>query len=217
MESINEGNNNSKCFFMCAIQEECDLKLIRQLVNDKNLSRIYGFILYTDKDLYVCKMLSDKLYWEELDKKSGSRWPIFTVRQLEKGYDEYIGASPNGAGFMLRKWHEPPMNMDVLENFDIDSTEDLPLFVAFIWDNSGTVQSVSVNINGRSDSEVYNKVEEVVSAIARAEEAVLPQYRQNEELFRNVKSELDAINFRYTAKAVFKKAMKFIPLFKLLM
>lgn len=200
---------------MCAIQEECDLQLIKQLVDDKNLSRIYGFILYTDKDLYVRKMLADKLYWEELDKKSGARWPIFTVRQLEKGHDEQIGAAPNGTSFMVKRWIEPPTNMDVLQNFDIKSTEDLPLFVAFIWDKNDIVQSVSVSINGRSDSEVYNKVEEVVSAIARAENAVLPQYRQNEELFRNVKTELDALNFRYRANAIFKMAKKFIPLFKL--
>lgn len=206
---------NAKCFFMCAIQEECDLQLIKQLVDDKNLSRIYGFILYTDKDLYVRKMLADKLYWEELDKKSGARWPIFTVRQLEKGHDEQIGAAPNGTSFMVKRWIEPPTNMDVLQNFDIKSTEDLPLFVAFIWDKNDIVQSVSVSINGRSDSEVYNKVEEVVSAIARAENAVLPQYRQNEELFRNVKTELDALNFRYRANAIFKMAKKFIPLFKL--
>ena len=206
---------NAKCFFMCAIQEECDLQLIKQLVDDKNLSRIYGFILYTDKDLYVRKMLADKLYWEELDKKSGARWPIFTVRQLEKGHDEQIGAAPNGTSFMVKRWIEPPINMDVLHNFDIKSTEDLPLFVAFIWDKNDIVQSVSVSINGRSDSEVYNKVEEVVSAIARAENAVLPQYRQNEELFRNVKIELDALNFRYKANAIFKMAKKFIPLFKL--
>lgn len=191
------------------------MQLIKQLVDDKNLSRIYGFILYTDKDLYVRKMLADKLYWEELDKKSGARWPIFTVRQLEKGHDEQIGAAPNGTSFMVKRWIEPPTNMDVLQNFDIKSTEDLPLFVAFIWDKNDIVQSVSVSINGRSDSEVYNKVEEVVSAIARAENAVLPQYRQNEELFRNVKTELDALNFRYRANAIFKMAKKFIPLFKL--
>ena len=201
---------------MCAIQEECDLQLIKQLVDDDNLSRIYGFILYTDKDLYVRKMLADKLYWEELDKKSGARWPIFTVRQLERGHDEQIGAAPNGTSFMVKRWFEPPTNMDVLQNFDIKSTEDLPLFVAFIWDKKDIVQSVSVSINGRSDSEVYNKVEEVVTAIARAENAVLPQYRHNEELFRNVKTELDALNFRYKANAFFKMAKKFIPLFKLL-
>lgn len=207
---------NAKCFFMCAIQEECDLQLIKQLVDDKNLSRIYGFILYTDKDLYVRKMLADKLYWEELDKKSGARWPIFTVRQLEKGHEEIMPTGSVGTSFMLKKWFEPATNMDVLETFEIKSTEDLPAFVAFIWDNNDVIQSISVNINGRSDSEVYNKVEEVVTAIARAENAVLPQYRQNEELFRNVKAELEALNFRYTAKSIIKMAQKFMPLFRMI-
>lgn len=207
--------SNSKCFFMCAIQEECDLKLIKKLVDDKNLSRIYGFILYTDKDIMVKKVLSDKLYWEALDKKSGARWPIFTVRQLVKGYDEFMPSSPNGTNFMMKKWYEPPVNMDVLKTFEIESTEELPCFVAFIWDDNDVVQSISVNINGRTDSDVYLKLDEVVSAIARAEAAVLPEYKQNVELFRNVKSELNGLNFKYKIKSVYKTASKFIPLFKL--
>ena len=200
---------------MCAIQEECDLKLIRDLVDDKNLSRIYGFILYTDKDLMVKKVLSDKLYWEELDRKSGKRWPIFTVRQLVKGHNEFMPSNPNSTSFMVMKWQEPAINMDVLSTFEIESTEELPCFVAFIWDNDNVVQSISVNITGRTDSDVYLKLEEVVSAIARAEAAVLPEYKQNVELFRNVKSELEGLNFKYKAKSFYKTASKFIPLFKL--
>lgn len=207
--------NNAKCFFMCAIQEECDLQLIKQLVDDKNLSRIYGFILYTDKDLYVRKMLADKLYWEELDKKSGARWPIFTVRQLIKGHDELIPTGSEYTSFMLKKWNEPATNMDVLNAFEIKSTEDLPVFVAFIWDDNEEIQSISVNIDGNSDSAVYNKVDEVVSAIARVENAVLPQYRQNKELYRNIKTELEALNFRCTVKTITKMAKKFIPFLRM--
>ena len=201
---------------MFAIQEECGLELIKQLVDkDKSLSRIYGFILYTDKDVHVRKMLADKLYWEDLDKKSGARWPIFTVRQLTKGHEVLTPSSSEGVNFIMKKWYEPATNMDVLNDFEIESTEDLPCFVAFIWDNNETIQSVSVRIDGRSDSEVYNKVEEVVSLITRAENAVLPQYRQNVELFRNVKAELDGLNFRYKAKTITKAAKKFLPFLKL--
>lgn len=200
---------------MCAIQEECDLRLIRDLVDGKPLSRIYGFILYTDKDLMVKKVLSDKLYWEELDKKSGVRWPIFTVRQLVKGHDEYMPSDPNGTSFMMSKWHEPAVNMDVLNTFEIKSTEELPCFVAFIWDNNDVVQSISVNINGRTDSDVYLKLEEVVCAISRAESAVFPEHKQNVELFRNVKTELEGLNFKYKVKTAYNTISKFIPLFRL--
>lgn len=200
---------------MVEIQKDCDLQLIKKLVDDKNLSRIYGFILYTDKDLMVKKVLSDKLYWEELDKRSGARWPIFTVRQLIKGHVESMPSDPNGTSFMLMKWHEPSVNMDVLNTFEIKRSEELPCFVAFIWDDNDDVQSITVNINGRTDSDVYLKLDEVVSAIARAEASVLPEYKQNVELFRIVKSELDGLNFKYKAKSVYKTASKFIPFFKL--
>lgn len=209
------GYSNSNCFFMVEIQKKCGLELIKSLVDDKNLSRIYGFILYTDKDVMVKKVLSDKLYWEELDKKSGARWPIFSVRQLTKGHDEFMPSDPNGTSFMVKKWHEPSVNMDVLNIFEIKSTEELPCFVAFIWDNNDVVQSISVNINGRTDSDVYLKLEEVVSAIARAEAAVLPEYKKNVELFRNVKTELEGLNFKYKIRSIFTTASKFIPFFKL--
>lgn len=200
---------------MVDVGKDFSLKMIKKLVDDKNLSRIYGFILYTDKDLMLRKVLTDQLYWEELDKKSGARWPIFTVRQLIKGHNEFMSSSPNGFSFMVTKWHEPAANMDVLDAFEIDSTEDLPCFVAFIWDDNDDIQSISVNISGRTDADVYIKLEEVVTAIAKAEEAVLPQYKNNIELFRNVKSELEGLNFKYTAKSITKMAKNFIPFLKM--
>ena len=46
---------------MVPFEKECGLKIIKNLVKgDKTLSRIYGFILYTDKDPYVAKVLRDE-------------------------------------------------------------------------------------------------------------------------------------------------------------
>ena len=46
---------------MISFEKECGLETIKNLVKgDKTLSRIYGFILYTDKDPYVAKVLRDE-------------------------------------------------------------------------------------------------------------------------------------------------------------
>ena len=71
---------------MFPFEKECGLKIIKELVKgDKTLSRIYGFILYTDKDPYVAKVLRDEDFWNALDSISGANWPIFSVRPLRKG------------------------------------------------------------------------------------------------------------------------------------
>lgn len=190
---------------MVSLQKDCDLKLLKDLVDDKNLSRIYGFILYTDADGIVASTLANESYWKSFDFISGLRWPIFTVRQLQKGYYKQMGGgSINSTGFMVSKWYEPPINMDVLKNFEIESTEELPCFIAFIWDDDDKIHSIRVNIEGNSEPEVYNRIKEIVSAISRAEEAVEPQYKRNVELFRNVETELNALKFRYKAKIVYK-------------
>ena len=71
---------------MISFENECGLETIKNLVKgDKTLSRIYGFILYTDKDPYVAKVLRDEDFWNALDSISGANWPIFSVRPLRKG------------------------------------------------------------------------------------------------------------------------------------
>lgn len=48
---------------MFAFQKDCGLRVIKDLVDgDANLSRIYGFILYTEKDPYVIKVLRDEVF-----------------------------------------------------------------------------------------------------------------------------------------------------------
>lgn len=194
---------------MVEAQKKYGLKLIKDLVKDKNLSRIYGFILYTDADAFVANALSNEGYWKSLNYISGDRWPIFTLRPLRKGHSVISGGTPNGAGFLVTKWNEPIENMDILNAFEIDSTEDLPCFVAFMWDDEDQIQSIRVKIEGRSEPEVYERIKEIVSAIAKAEEAVEPQYKRNVELFRNVESELKGLKFRYKWK-ILNKALKFI-------
>ena len=88
---------------MFALQKECGLEVIKGLVEgDKNLSRIFGFILYTEKDPYVAKVLRDEDFWKSLDGISGDNWPIFAVRPMEKGYYQYSGDGKNSIGFMVQ-------------------------------------------------------------------------------------------------------------------
>lgn len=65
---------------MYPLQKENGLEVIKENVKNANTSRLYGFILYTDSDPYVKKVLRDDDFWDALDEKSGQNWPIFAAK-----------------------------------------------------------------------------------------------------------------------------------------
>ena len=185
---------------MFEFQKDCGLQLIKELVSgDKNLSRIYGFILYTDQNPYVVKVLQDDAFWNALNSISGSSWPIFAVKPLRKG--EYVtkGGGGNGIGFLVYTWKEPNENLQVLSDFGLTSTEKLPLFVAFMWDDNDELNEVAIQIRGTDMDSTYHSLEEIVKVITGAVNAVLPEYKQTVNVFRNVKTVLESLDFKYKA------------------
>ncbi len=185
---------------MLDFQKTCGLKLVKDLVTgDSNLSRIYGFILYTEKDPYVAKVLRDEDFWNALDSISGVNWPIFAVRPLVKGHyglPSYMKSSC--VHYMVPTWDEPHKNMPVINDFGLKDTEKLPLFVAFMWDDNDELNQVAIPITGNDVDTVFHSIEEIVKVITKAEASVLPQYKRTVNVFRNIVAELDALQFRHT-------------------
>lgn len=208
---------NSKCFFMVAFQKDCGLNVVKGLVDgDSNLSRIYGFILYTKQSPYVAKVLRDNDFWESLDSISGANWPIFAARPLEKGQMRLEGGGKGSIGFMVQTWEEPIVNKQVLDDFGIENTQDLPLFVAFMWDDSDNLNSVQISIRGNDVDTTYHSIKEIVKTIADAETAILPKYKGTVNVFREVKAALDGLDFKYKVKSfgrIPKRILEFVELF----
>ena len=185
---------------MFSFEKECGLETIKNLVKgDKTLSRIYGFILYTDQDPYVVKVLRDEDFWNALNSLSGANWPIFAVRPLRKGnYSLPASSRSDIISYMVPTWVEPKTNMQVLRDFGLEKTNRLPLFVAFMWDDTDELNQVTIPIQGKNTDAVYNSIEEIVKVITKAEAEVLPQYKGTVNVFRNIVAELDAMKFRHT-------------------
>lgn len=204
---------------MVSIQKECGLNVVKGLVEDKpNLSRIYGFILYTDQDPYVAKVLRDDDFWKSLDSISGANWPIFAARPLEKGQMIVKGSSKGDIGFMVHTWDEPIANKQVLEDFGIEDTQDMPIFVVFMWDDSDNLNAVMTPIRGNDVDTTYHSIREIVKTIANVETEILPEYKGTVNVFREVKSALDGLNFKYKVKAfgkITKRIKELLDLFLL--
>lgn len=202
---------------MFDFQKDCGLEIIKELVvGESNISRIYGFILYTEKDAYVAKVLRDDDFWKSLDAISGSSWPIFAARPLQRGSYTTKGYRPNGIGMMIHSWDEPIANKAVLDYFGIQDSKELPLFIAFMWDDSDNLNQVSVHINGHSEDSVYGSLKEIVSIISRTEAEVLPENKGTVNLFRNVKSALEGLEWKISAISrgkVVAKIAEFLSVF----
>lgn len=208
--------DTSICFFMVSIQKDCGLSVVKSLVeDDPNLSRIYGFILYTEQDPYVAKVLRDDDFWKSLDSISGANWPIFAARPLKKGQMVVKGGGKGSIGFMVQTWYEPIANKQILEDFGIEDTQDMPVFIAFMWDDSDNLNAVMIPIRGNDVDTTYNSIREIVKAIADAEMAILPEFKGTVNVFREVRAELDELKFKYKVKAFGKITQRIKELLEL--
>ncbi len=178
---------------MFPIQEKCGLRIIKDLVNDSSLSRVYGFILYTERDPFVVKVLRDDDYWNALDRLSGVNWPIFAVKPLKKGEYKVMGGS-SGFSFLVRAWDEPQYNIPIIQEFGLKDSEKLPLFVVFMWDDDDQLHRLAIPIKGNDESSVYNSIKKIVKTVSDAEQRILPEYKRTEAVFNNVKADLEAVN-----------------------
>lgn len=208
---------NSSSFFMVAFQKDCGLKMVKGLVDkDPNLSRIYGFILYTVQDPYVAKVLRDDDFWKSLDSISGANWPIFAVRPLQKGRSKYPGSHNGEISFMIPIWDEPSVNLPILTEFGFADSKLLPVFVAFMWDDEDKLNAVTIPIRGNDIDTTYQSIREIVTTIAAVEREILPEYKGTVNVFREVKSALDGLNFKYKAQSfgrITKRIKELLELF----
>lgn len=174
--------------------KESGLEVIKDLVeNDKNLSRIYGFILYTESDPYVVKVLRDTDFWNSLNSISGDNWPIFAVRPLQKGYMKIPEGQPGSIIFLVSTWHEPNENRHIIQDFGFEDSKELPLFVAFMWDDEDNLHKISVPIQGYDVDSVYNSLRFIVKTITDVENKILPENKRSVNVFREVEKELKSL------------------------
>lgn len=70
-----------------------------------------------------------------------------------------------------------------------------------MWDDKDQLTSVSIPIRGNDKDTVYHSIEEIVKAIAKVEDAILPQYKGTENVYRNVVSAFNGLQFKYKLKS----------------
>ncbi len=189
---------------MVEFEYNCGLQIIKDLVkNDPNLSRIYGFILYTDADPFVAKVLRDVDYWNEFDHVSGRNWPIFAVRPLQQGNNNI-------------NWNEPEDNLLILRDFGLDDSQELPLFVLFMWDDDNHLQEITVPICGNNVEEVHKSLRDIIDVVSGVVKKASPEERRSEKIFEDVDSELKVLKYKtkfFNLGRIIQRYSEFLKMF----
>lgn len=153
--------------------EKFDLKVINECCCNSN---IYGFILFSEINYSVVKVMRDADFINALHVISGPNWPILFVSPLEKKIIDFDGTGTNSTiGYSLCVSRETAYNKDALEFFDLKNSEsDLPCFVVFSRDinNSEVFAQRAFRINGMTEDEVRQSLGEIVSTIADIERTI---------------------------------------------
>jgi hypothetical protein len=197
---------------MIELKDQMGITQIRKIC-DQSPSRIFGFIMYTKKHSYIAKVLRDSDFWGELDEISGANWPIFSVRPLSEGVRVFPQSNGIFLEMMISVWREPNDNRLFLDVFSLDESRDLPCFVAFIWKDNDEIEQIVWRLSNENQDAAFNSIREVVQIISETEELILPEYKRTENVFRNVKINIEARIAKHSLIKRVKSVRTLIELF----
>jgi len=130
-------------------------------------ANVYGVILYTASHANIRKVINDEEYWKAFDEKSGPRWMVFATR-AEPGEYRLPDTHRDSMGLMLSVWKEPRANKKLLDEFQIDSTENLPLLMVFSDPSKGEVRRALLDLDDSSKKDAYGSIKTALGVVAKS-------------------------------------------------
>lgn len=158
------------------------IELVNEFHTSELQTRIFGLILYSDESPYVKKMLEDTDFWKALDEKSGKKWYIFAIKS-KQGHFEIPKTKSDQFAFMIPIWKEPEENKELLEDFEVDSTKNLPLFITFFIGKDNELTKYQLPIEGKNVDSIYESTANIIDEITEAIDKIeLDNYENTEGL-----------------------------------
>lgn len=162
------------------------LRLIELHGQRQDVHDVFGLILFTEAHPFVKKVLRDDDLWAALDRVSGTRWPIFTLRPKPGRYSP----APSSA-FALNSliqlpevWIEPPENQLALEELGVADTSRLPLLLIFTQLRTGAIGQICWQFeSGDSVESCYKSLSAVIeSARSAIDQVTSANIKNNDEI-----------------------------------
>jgi len=133
---------------------------------------MYGVLLYTDAHPHIKKVINDDDYWKEFDEISGERWVVFSIR-ADQGNLKQQNARGN-IQFFEPIWDEPAANKELIDVFELPSTEHLPLLAVFFEGRDGLYKNL-IQLDDSSQQNAHNSIKRSVKTVSQALDDVLEE------------------------------------------
>lgn len=130
------------------------------------VAHIFGVMLFTDQHPNTKKVLRDEDYWLSFHELTGDRFCVFSVKP-RKGRHDFPRMPKGYMGMMVPIWKEPRENKQLLETFEIESTEDLPLLLLFSEVDDSFVK-IELEIDDTSVETAYSSIKEQMEFVCDA-------------------------------------------------
>ncbi|SFF30481.1 hypothetical protein [Sunxiuqinia elliptica] len=167
-----------------------NLEIAKQYANENELTKIMGFILFTDNNPYVKKVLRDDDFWQALDEISGNEWAIFSIKP-KQGKIEIPTSKGNFLQMMVPVWKEPKENLKLMQEFDLKDTSKLPMLLIVSQNEEGEILKCEFPIENSNLDSVYNSLKEGIEIVKSTIDEILPQFKKNDEVFINVQRSIE--------------------------
>ena len=83
-----------------------------------------------------------------------------------------------------------------LDFFSLGDSENLPCFIAFKFNDDETIDQVVYKLSNDSEQAAYASLKTIISLITKTESLILPEYKQTDAVFRNVKMDIESYVLR---------------------
>ena len=161
------------------------IRRARRITPRQGGAAIYGAVLYTEEHVHVRKMLNDPDYWDGLDAGSGPEWAVFAVQALP-GTWGYPDIPPGSMGLMVPVWKEPAANRELLSDFGLSNSQELPLLLLFVENEDGAVEAACLSIAGGTVDETYASTLSGLKVVGDALRGMAGESRMDAALARRV-------------------------------
>lgn len=140
--------------------------------------KTFGLIVYNDENPNIIRLLRDEDNWRALSKASGEKFYIFSVKP-KKGSMEFPPVREDIMGLMVKIWQEPADNDQLLQQLEIESTKELPLFFVFTKVGSHLLHK-SMKIDESNVDVAFNQLKEIFYKIRDVSNKIHLQYKEHD-------------------------------------
>lgn len=182
--------------------------LVHEYKSNNEVAQMFGVVLYGDEHPNLIKVLCDERYWTAFNKITGEDFAVFSIRpaQGEHSSPKFPGGSMS---MMVPIWVEPEENREIIELFELESTQNLPMLLLFTEVN-GAYLSIQLPIEESTVDIAYKSIREQLEFSCSAISGV------RRENLKNPKGLYAALSLRQDNRLKWKLFKQGVGLYKYL-